>query len=109
MKRRVTYDHIDRNGLNNQKSNFRECTLQQNQFNSTKRKGTISPYKGVSRKKRSKRWYAQIRFNVEQLHIGYFDTQESAAVAYDRKATELFGEFAVLNFPVLRSWESVFV
>ncbi len=33
-------------------------------------------------------------------HIGYFDNEEEAAKARDKKSLELFGEFAILNFPI---------
>lgn len=33
------------------------------------------------------------------MHLGAFDNQMEAAMAYDDKAAELFGEFAYLNFP----------
>ena len=31
--------------------------------------------------------------------LGMYKTKEEAARAYDQKAIELFGEFALLNFP----------
>lgn len=37
-------------------------------------------------------------FKGKRIHIGDFDNQMEAAMAYD-EAAELFGEFAWLNFP----------
>ncbi len=33
------------------------------------------------------------------MHLGDFGDEIQAAMAYDDKANELFGEFAYLNFP----------
>lgn len=99
-------DHKDHNGLNNCKSNLRLCTSSQNQQNQKARR-TSSAYKGVSRRKNRNRWTAQICFRYARIYLGCFDNQMDAAIAYDRKAAELFGEFACLNFPQLvefRKW-----
>jgi hypothetical protein len=45
-----------------------------------------------------KKWIASIGFNRNKIHLGLFTNEEDAARAYDRKAMELFGEFAYLNF-----------
>lgn len=91
-------DHIDLNGLNNQKSNLRKCTKQQNNMNQKPRKNSSSKFKGVSWKKKINKWQSQIEFNKKGIYIGVFQSEIEAAKAYDKKALELFGEFAWLNF-----------
>src|SRR5215469_13359184 len=73
-------DHIDGNGLNNQRSNLRAATLGQNEANSGPRYGT-SQFKGVSLDRR--RWRAQITIDRRNYRLGYFATEEDAACAYD--------------------------
>ncbi len=92
-------DHKDRDGLNNQKYNLRVTTNAKNLWNQGKHKDNTSGYKGVSFDKKSKKWLVQIRVNDGNArHLGYFDTVEEGAHAYDRAAKELHGEFAYLNF-----------
>ena len=92
-------DHIDRNKLNNHLSNLRWCTREENQHNRSKqKKDTTSVYKGVYFDKKANKWRAQIKHNGQQIHIGYFLDESEAGRAYDRKANELFREFANLNF-----------
>jgi ribosomal protein L19E len=93
-------DHKDCDGLNNQKSNLRRCTQGQNQANRPKRSYSIGKYKGIALAptKRKVRWRAQIKNIGKVLGLGYFDTQEEAAMAYDKAALEIHGEFANLNF-----------
>ena len=88
-------DHRNRNGLDNRRSNLRECTHQQNLFNVGLRKDNISGSKGVS--KSGNKWSAEISKSGNKLRLGYFDTPQMAAVAYNEAAKKLFGEFAYLN------------
>lgn len=90
-------DHRDRDKTNNSISNLRWCTHQENMRNKTKQTGTTSQYNGVSWHKREQHWVAQIKFNYKQIHLGYFDTEEEAALAYNNKSQELFGEYANTN------------
>jgi len=94
-------DHIDGNGLNNRKSNLRICTAAQNTYNKHPRSNSHSRYKGLTWHKRNKRWEVQIIKSSKRTFIGSFDNELNAAMAYDRKAEQLFGEFAYLNFPQL--------
>lgn len=92
-------DHENQNGLNNCRYNLRPCTGSQNGINRGKNKNNTSGYKGVTYVKgRKKPWLAQIKFDRENVFIGYFATAIEAAIAYDEKAKELFGEFAKINF-----------
>lgn len=92
-------DHADRNGINNQKTNFRQATKSQQQANRGIQSNNTSGYKGVSWRKDKKKWQARASYEGQTIRLGYFNSAEEAARAYDKEATRLFGEFAVLNFP----------
>ena len=89
-------DHINHNTLDNRKSNLRICNCSQNNGN-MRPKNHSSKYKGVSWFKAGGNWTAQIKVNYKKIHLGYFKDEWSAAEAYNKKALELFGEFALLN------------
>lgn len=90
----IHIDHRNGNKLCNERWNLRESTPSQNQANMKPRGGT-SKYKGV--RKRGNKWEARITQNRKQIQIGIFDTENEAAIAYNTKAVELFGEFAWIN------------
>jgi hypothetical protein len=91
-------DHVDHDGLNNQRSNLREATSQQNRFNSRPGPGS-SRFKGVHWAKQNQRWNARIHTRGVIYGLGSYENEIDAALAYDTAARELFGEFAYLNFP----------
>jgi tetratricopeptide (TPR) repeat protein len=91
-------DHINGNHWDNRRGNLRECRQEENLRNTRSHRGT-SRFKGVYWYTKIGKWAAMICLNKKRMHIGYFDDEVAAARAYDRKARELFGEFACLNFP----------
>ena len=68
-------DHIDGNIANNNISNLRVVTAQQNQFNR-------HTAKGYSWHKNANKWRAYIMLNGKTIHLGVFDTEEEARNAY---------------------------
>lgn len=98
-------DHINRNGLDNRKINLRICNHSENNRNKGKLISNTSGYIGVHEYKSNKKWVnpikkwvANITINKKTVSLGYFLTKEEAARAYDKKAKELYGEFAQTNF-----------
>lgn len=99
LKRHICIDHINGNRMDNRRCNLRVCSLGQNNINKKKIQKFSSIYKGVFWAKDREKWRAQIKFKYIRRHIGTYDNEIDAAKAYDIKAKELFGEFAILNFP----------
>lgn len=97
----IYVDHIDRNPLNNVISNLRPCLPKQNARNKSMNKTNTSGYKGVSklRRKNTNLIYRSYIVDGKQIHLGQHKTAKQAAMAYDKAAKRIFGEFAVLNFP----------
>lgn len=93
---KIVVDHIDRNGLNNQRSNLRICTVAENMLNSTS--FGLSKYKGVSWHKKTKLWRARITIKGKDFSLGYFKTELEAAFAYDIAAKTMFPKYGSLNF-----------
>lgn len=92
-------DHIDHDGLNNQRYNLRPVTDQQNHFNRLPDVDTSSRFKGISWLKKERLWRASIMVSGQVFLLGMYASEIDAAMAYDTAAIEKMGEFACLNFP----------
>lgn len=90
-------DHADSNKRNNTRANIRLATKSQNQMNTRKRgsrkSNLSSSFKGVSLHRKYGKYRARLRHEM----IGWFDSPEEAARAYNKVAVEAFGPFARLN------------
>lgn len=102
-------DHIDRDGLNNQRFNLRIATQQENCKNRTSRKNSSSRFLGVCAEVYYRKgitlcqyWLPTIFINGKQKKLGrkpYTPCGEIlAAVSYDIAAEKYHGNFANLNF-----------
>lgn len=91
-------DHKNHNGCDNRRENLRTCSINQNCRNQRIwKKAKSSKYKGVHFHKRDNVWTAYIHLNGKHIHIGSYQNEIEAAIAYNQKAVSLFGEFAYLN------------
>jgi hypothetical protein len=126
----MVVDHVNGNGLDNRRQNLRTCTHRDNCRNKKLRCDSQSGFKGVyytrnpsyelylkngpklkkdgtpyKRQPRpySKPWAAYIgdpKHSSRQIKLGYYVTAAEAAIARDKKAIELHGEYAYTNFPI---------
>ena len=93
---KIQVDHRNHDTLDNRRGNLRICTSKQNQAN---RQWTPNRcgFKGVSWCRTSNKFKTRIKVDQQQRIIGFFDSPEEAAAAYDIAAIESFGEFALTN------------
>jgi AP2 domain len=91
-------DHVDGDSLNNRRSNLRDAMDNQgrnrNPHNAGIRRDNTTGFKGVTFHKPLGKFRAQIQFEGQRQHLGYFDTAEEAHAAYCTAANEHFGAFA---------------
>lgn len=90
-------DHINRDVCLNTRNNLRLSTRSTNAQNTAVYKSSSCGYKGVSFHKRLDKWQARIQVQTKRLHLGYFQSSEEAAKAYNVAALEYHKEFAYLN------------
>lgn len=92
-------DHVNGNGLDNRKENLRIACYQSNRVNrlNGKTKKT-SKYFGVSVERNGKKIRVQMKIEGKKQNFYGFKTEKDAALFYDHKAKELYGEKALLNF-----------
>lgn len=84
-------DHLNGNGLDNRKSNLKYRTYSENAQNRKPKSNTASKYIGVFKEP------AAWRARINGLHLGQFQTEEEAAMQYDKAALIIYGPDAQTN------------
>ena len=91
-------DHANQIKTDNRKINLRKSTHGANNHNVDRKSNeSTSKYKGVDYSKNDMKYRARISHDKKSIHIGYFVNETDAAIAYNEKAIELYGELANLN------------
>lgn len=99
-KPKIFIDHIDRNGLNNMRSNLRFTTVALNACNTRFLSKSKSGYRGVYLYRNGYmvgQYTACILVKRNKIFGGYFPTAIEAAKKYNELALKYHGEFARLN------------
>ncbi len=86
-------DHIDGDKTNNDMSNLRWATINQNQHNRKMSKNNTSSVKGVCFLKKTKKYEATIYYEGKKIYLGIYDSLQDAKQIRQQKANELYKEF----------------
>jgi hypothetical protein len=100
-------DHINHDPTDNRRCNLRICTRSENRRNGLKQGQSKGRFKGVFyhahgvysglRSGAVKRWRAYTRVFGKRVWLGYHETEEQAAMAYNAYAAKEFAKFACFN------------
>jgi hypothetical protein len=92
-------DHINQDKIDNTIENLRVSELGSgiNQINVGLRADNTSGYKGVIYRKKTGKWDAMISYQEKRIWLGSYTNKEMAAIKYNEKALELFGDACYLN------------
>lgn len=96
--------HKNDNRLDNRRWNLVVLSFREHLVTRPKQSNNQSGYKGVSWKNpkgnRKGHWVAQTSYQKQKVFLGYHNTAEEAALAYDRFMIRTYGELACVNFPI---------
>lgn len=90
----VVVDHINRDGLDNRRSNLRVVTPQQNSINRSIQGNNTSGTPGVNFRKDRNKWRAFITVDGKQISLGMYENKDDAIKARKAAEEKYFGEFA---------------
>mgnify|MGYP005767621391 CR=1 FL=1 len=93
----VYVDHINRNKLDNRKSNYRFCTNQENNRNKGLFSHNTSGITGVTWNKERNKWQAQIVVNNQNINLGRFLSFDEAVKARLQAEEKYFKDFMPQN------------
>lgn len=89
--------HINGNKLDNRRENLEKISRSLNNISGPLMANNKTGFRGVSFWASAKKWVATIYKDQQKFHLGYFDSPEKAAIAYNQKSKELFGEKGFQN------------
>lgn len=78
----LVIDHINRDKLDNKLVNLRLVTRRDNLSNTSR--DMASEYIGVTFSKRLNKWIARITLNKKRIHLGVFQNEHEAHLAYQK-------------------------
>ena len=84
---KIVVDHIDNNKTNNRLDNLQLITHRENL--SKDKSGYTSQYVGVSWSKQKNKWMATIQVSGKNKHLGSFDSEYEAHLAYQKALNEI--------------------
>lgn len=87
-------DHINRHRSDNRWCNLRACSIQQNNFNTSKKSTNTSGHPGVYWQQTRNKWRVIVGKNGRQHSFGYHEDYELAALVADEAKVKLFGNYA---------------
>lgn len=82
-------DHINRNRLDNRRSNLRICNRAINLLNKGPEPSNTSGYRGVYLDKRNGRWRVRMKWQGRYKTFGGYDTALEASNVYEAKRQEI--------------------
>lgn len=88
-------DHINRNPLDNRRSNLRLSSKSENGINRTAQSNSTTGFKGISWSKQKNKWRAYATRKGKQYHLGFYATLEEAVQGYNQRIESVHGELAV--------------
>ena len=89
-------DHINGDALDNRDVNLRSVSRALNSHYNMRRRMPGARYRGVTFNNGA--WRACIVHEGKQFFLGRFATEADAAIAYDLRASAIYGREALLNF-----------
>jgi hypothetical protein len=90
-------DHMNHDGLDNQRSNLRPCSHGQNEQNRGRKTTGTSRALGVYWDSNHKKWRAQVSVNKKRVYIKDFTCEDDAIEARNHQAIRFQGDFASIN------------
>lgn len=98
--KKFAIDHINRDRLDNRRSNLRVVDYSLNGFNKGKQSNNTSGHVGVSWEKKRNKWETHIKVNGKKKFLGYFDDIDDAIKVRKEAEVEYYGELRNSKYDV---------